>query len=133
MIEDDFFATIKLKCGDEIFCKVAASDEGDRTMLLVSNPIIVEEMKTRGQTTGYKLEPWLKTSTEDLFVINLDDVLTMSESEDIAMIMMYQDYVRKSNKSNYSKLDRKMGYLGNVHDTKEILEKIFKMSPSKDL
>ena len=133
MIEDDFFATIKLKCGDEIFCKVAASDEGDRTMLLVSNPIIVEEMKTRGQTTGYKLEPWLKTSTEDLFVINLDDVLTMSESDDIAMIMMYQDYVRKSNKSNYSKLDRKMGYLGNVNDTKEILEKIFKMSPSKDL
>jgi hypothetical protein len=133
MIEDDFFATIKLKCGDEIFCKVAASDEGDRTMLLISNPIIVEEMKTRGQTTGYKLEPWLKTSTEDLFVINLDDVLTMSESDDIAMIMMYQDYVRKSNKSNYSKLDRKMGYLGNVHDTKEILEKIFKMSPSKDL
>lgn len=133
MIEDDFFATIKLKCGDEIFCKVAASDEGDRTMLLVSNPIIVEEMKTRGQTTGYKLEPWLKTSTEDLFVIDLDDVLTMSESDDIAMIMMYQDYVRKSNKSNYSKLDRKMGYLGNVNDTKEILEKIFKMSPSKDL
>jgi len=27
-------------------------------------------------------------------------------------------------------LDRKMGYLGNVQDTKEILEKIFKM-PSK--
>ena len=114
MIEDDFFATIKLKCGDEIFCKVAASDEGDRTMLLVSNPVCVEEMKTRGQVTGYKLEPWLKTSSEDLFMINLDDVLTMSESEDIQMIMMYQDYVRKSNKSNYSKLDRKMGYLGNV-------------------
>jgi hypothetical protein len=132
MIEDDFFATIKLKCGDEIFCKVAASEEEDRTMLLVSNPIVVEEMKTRGTTTGYKLEPWLKTSTEDLFLINLDDVLTMSESDDIQMIMMYQDYIRKANKSNYSKLDRKMGYLGNVQDTKEILEKIFKM-PSKGL
>ena len=130
MIEDDFFATIKLKCGDEIFCKVAASEEEDRTMLLISNPIVVEEMKTRGTTTGYKLEPWLKTSTEDLFLINLDDVLTMSESDDIQMIMMYQDYIRKANKSNYSKLDRKMGYLGNVQDTKEILEKIFKM-PSK--
>ena len=132
MIEDDFFATIKLKCGDEIFCKVAASEEEDRTMLLISNPIVVEEMKTRGTTTGYKLEPWLKTSTEDLFLINLDDVLTMSESDDIQMIMMYQDYIRKANKSNYSKLDRKMGYLGNVQDTKEILEKIFKM-PSKGL
>ena len=128
MIEDDFFATIKLKCGDEIFCKVAASDEGDRTMLLISNPVCVEEMKTRGQVTGYKLEPWLKTSSEDLFMINLDDVLTMSESDDIQMIMMYQDYVRKSNKSNYSKLDRKMGYLGNINDTKEVLEKLYKSS-----
>lgn len=132
MIEEDFYCTIKFKCGDEIFCKVAASDEGDRTMLLVSNPIVVEEMRTRGVTTGYKLEPWLKTSTEDLFFINLEDVLTMSESSDIQMIMMYQDYIRKSNKSNYSKLDRKMGYLGNVQDTKEVLEKIFKM-PSKEL
>jgi len=128
MIEDDFFATIKLKCGDEIFCKVAASDEGDRTMLLVSNPVCVDEIKIRGQVTGYKLEPWLKTSSEDLLMINLDDVLTMSESEDIQMIIMYQDYVRKSNKSNYSKLDRKMGYLGNVKDTKEVLEKLYKSS-----
>ena len=128
MIEDDFFATIKLKCGDEIFCKVAASDEGDRTMLLISNPVCVEEIKTRGQVTGYKLEPWLKTSSEDLFMIDLNDVLTMSESEDIQMIIMYQDYVRKSNKSNYSKLDRKMGYLGNVKDTKEVLEKLYKSS-----
>ena len=128
MIEDDFFATIKLKCGDEIFCKVAASDEGDRTMLLVSNPVCVDEIKIRGQVTGYKLEPWLKTSSEDLFMINLDDVLTMSESEDIQMIIMYQDYVRKSNKSNYSKLDRKMGYLENVKDTKEVLEKLYKSS-----
>ena len=128
MIEDDFFATIKLKCGDEIFCKVAASDEGDRTMLLISNPVCVEEMKIRGQVTGYKLEPWLKTSSEDLFMIDLNDVLTMSESEDIQMIIMYQDYVRKSNKSNYSKLDRKMGYLGNVKDTKEVLEKLYKSS-----
>ena len=128
MIEEDFFATIKLKCGDEIFAKVAASEEEDRTMLLVSNPICVEEIKTRGSIAGYKFEPWLKTSSEDLFVINLDDVLTMSESEDIEMIVNYQDYVRKINKTNYSKLDRKMGYLGNVRDTKEVLEKLYNNS-----
>ena len=128
MIEDDFFATIKLKCGDEIFCKVAASDEDDRTMLLISHPICVQPIKTRGSTTGYKFEPWLKTSHEDLFVINLEDVLTMSESENIEMIMNYQDYVRKSNHGNFQKLDKKMGYLGNVLDTKEVLEKLYKSS-----
>tara|TARA_Y100000287_G_scaffold105751_1_gene84791 strand:- start:106 stop:492 length:387 start_codon:yes stop_codon:yes gene_type:complete len=128
MIEDDFFATIKLKCGDEIFCKVAASEEDDRTMLLISHPICVQPIKTRGAITGYKFEPWLKTSQEDLFVINLDEVLTMSESENIEMIMNYQDYIRKSTQGNFQKLDRKMGYLGNVLDTKEVLEKLYKSS-----
>jgi len=128
MIEDDFFATIKLKCGDEIFCKVAASEEDERTMLLISHPIQVEPIKTRGSITGYKFEPWLKTSQEDLFVINLDEVLTMSESENIEMIMNYQDYIRKSTQGNFQKLDKKMGYLGNVVDAKEVLEKLYKAS-----
>jgi len=128
MIEEDFYATIKLKCGDEIFTKVAASEEDDRTMLLLSHPIQVQPIKTRGSVTGYKFEPWLKTSHEDLFIINIEDVLTMSESENIEMIMNYQDYVRKANQGNFSKLDRKMGYLGNVRDTKEVLEKLYKSS-----
>ena len=129
MIEDDFYATLKLKSGEEIFAKVAASEEDDRTMLLVSNPIIVGEIKSKIGTVGYKIEPWLKTTTEDMFILNMNDVLTMSESSDVEMIMMYQDYVRSSNKlpgGNQSKLDRKMGRLGNVNDVKEILEKIFK-------
>jgi|TARA_B100000676_G_scaffold114918_1_gene114431 hypothetical protein len=129
MIEDDFYATLKLKSGEEIFAKVAASEEDDRTMLLVSNPIIVGEIKSKIGTVGYKIEPWLKTTTDDMFILNMNDVLTMSESSDVEMIMMYQDYVRSSNKlpgGNQSKLDRKMGRLGNVNDVKEILEKIFK-------
>jgi len=65
-----------------------------------------------------------------MFIINLNDILTLSESSDIEMIMMYQDYLRSSDKEsqNQSSLNRKMGYLGTVNDTKELLEKIFKMS-----
>ena len=130
MIEDDFYATVKFKSGEEIFAKVAATEEEDRTMLLVSNPIIVQEIKSRSCAVGYKLEPWLKTTTEDMFVVKLDDILTMSESSDIEMIMMYQDYIRSSNKedNNQSNISRNMGYLGNVNDTKELLEKIFNKS-----
>ena len=63
-----------------------------------------------------------------MFILNMNDILTMTESSDIEMIMMYQDYVRSSNKTgdNHSQLNRKMGRLGNVNDVKEILEKIFK-------
>ena len=129
MIEEDFYATLKFKSGEEIFAKVAASEEETRTMLLVSNPVIVNEIKSKHGVVGYKVEPWLKTTTDDMFFIDLSDILTMSESFDIEMIMMYQNYVRQATKEgNYTKIDRKMGYLGNVNDTKEILEKIFKNS-----
>ena len=128
-IEEDFYATLKLKTGEEIFCKVAATEEEDRTMLLVTNPIIVSEIKGRTGVVGYKLEPWLKTTTEDMFILNMEDVLTMSESSDIEMIMMYQNYIRQSTKDgNQSKINRRMGYLANVNDAKEILEKLYKNS-----
>jgi hypothetical protein len=128
MIEDDFYATVKLKTGEELFAKVAASDEDNRTFLLISNPVIVNEIKGKLGVVGYKVEPWLKTTSDDMFVVNLDDVLTMTESADIEMIMMYQDYVRQSEDTtpNQQKIDRKMGYIANVNDTKELLEKIFK-------
>jgi len=128
MIEEDFYATVKLKSGEEIFAKVAASEEEDRTMLIVSNPIVISEIKGRSGISGYKIEPWLKTTTEDMFIIKLDDVLTLSESSDIEMIMMYQSYVRNgsTSKANTSKLSRRMGYLANVNDAKEILEKLYK-------
>lgn len=132
-IEEDFYATVKLRSGEEIFAKVAASEEEDRTMLIISNPIMVKEIKSKSDNVvGYKIEPWLKTTSEDMFVIKLDDVLTMSESSDIEIIMMYQDYVRngdrKSDSKGSSKIDREMGYLSSVRDAKEILEKIYKSS-----
>ena len=59
----------------------------------------------------------------------------MSESSDIEMIMLYQNYVRQSQtgeSENNSKITRKMGYLGNVNDTKELLEKIYKSKDTKE-
>ena len=130
MIEEDFYATIKLKTGEEIFAKVAASEEEDRTILIISNPIVLSEVTSRMGVVGYKIEPWLKTTKEDMFLINLEDVLTLSESSDIKIIMMYQNYIRQSDKKNInqSKISRKMGYISNVNDAKEILEKLYKNS-----
>ena len=130
-MEDDFYATIKFKNGEEIFAKVAASEEDDRTMLVIHNPITAVEIKQRGQMVGYKVEPWLKTTKEDMFIINMDNVLTISESSDIHMINMFQQFVQDSarDKKGQPKLSRKMGYISNVHDAKDILEKLYKSSP----
>ena len=127
-IEEDFYCTIKLKCGDEIFCKVAATEEEDRTLLLLSNPITVEEIVVRGTVTGYKVEPWLKTTEEDLIIINMDDVLTMTENSNIDMIVYYHDYLRKNHKENKSSLSKEMGYITSVKEAKKSLEKLYNNS-----
>ena len=76
------------------------------------------------------MEPWLKTTTDDMFILNMDDILTMSESNDFEMISMYQKYVRKAQSrgdetNNHQVLDRDTGLLSNVHDAKELLEKLY--------
>ena len=125
-IEDDFYATIKLKSGEEVFARVAASEEEDRTMLIVHTPVVVNEIKNKGGLVGYKVEPWLKTTREDMFVINMDNIITLSESMDPEMIMMHQNFARESNNFARSKMNRKMGYLSNVKEAKKVLEKIYK-------
>ena len=131
MIEDDFYATLKLRSGEELFAKVAASDEDDRVMLLVHNPIIISEIKTKGNLVGYKVEPWLKTTKEDMFIINLDNVITLSESTDLEMINMYQNFLRDSKRDpfNQPKMSRRMGYIATVDDARNFLEKIFTENP----
>ena len=119
-MEDDFYATIKFKNGEEIFAKVAVSEEENRTMLVLSNPVMATEVKSKGGLVGYKVEPWLKTSRAD--------ILTISESNDVHMISMFQQFVEDSDKMKKGepKLSRKMGYISNVRDAKDILEKLYK-------
>ena len=133
-MEDDFYGTIKFKNGEEVFAKIAASEEADRTMLVIHHPITICEVKSRAGTVGYKVEPWLKTTREDMFIINMDNVLTMSESSDIQMIRMYQRFVQDVDRDskNQPKLSRQMGYIATVNDAKDILEKLYKANPHKE-
>ena len=63
-----------------------------------------------------------------------DSVITMSESSDVHMISMYQQFVRDQSRhhQDQAKLSRKMGYLSTVNDAKDILEKLYKSSPNKN-
>ena len=131
MIADDFYATLKLKSGEEIFAKVAASDEENRIMLIVHNPIVISEIKAKGGIIGYKVEPWLKTTKDDMFIINLDNIMTLTESSDMEMINMYQNFLRDSHRGpqEQPKMSRRMGYIATVDDARNYLENIFANSP----
>ena len=131
-MEEDFYASIKLISGEEIFAKVIPSQENKRSILLVSDPVTLTEVKTRGGS-AYKIEQWMKTSDDDIFVIDMKNVITISETFDMDMIVMHQKYVRhkqheKQNSQfgiNYCKITKEMGYIINVDEAKIILEKIF--------
>jgi len=131
-MEEDFYATIKFKSGEEIFARVGYSEEEDRTFLLLESPITIEKVKNRtgAAVYAYKVEPWLKTSKDDIFVVNLEDVLTLNESNDVETIAMHeafskqQDYTYNPEK----KLNRKMGYISTIKEAKKSLEKLYNKS-----
>ena len=128
-MEDDFYATIKLKSGEEIFAKVGYSEEEDRIFLLLESPITIEKIKNRGGIQGFRVEPWLKTSKEELFIINMDDVLTISESKDLETIAMHETFSRQYDEINQErKLNRKMGYISTISEAKKSLEKLYNKS-----
>ena len=129
MTEDDFYATIKLKTGEEIFALVGYSEEKDRIFLLLESPITIEKIRNRGGVQGFRVEPWLKTSKEELFIINMDDVLTISESKDLETIAMHETFSRQYDEFNQErKLNRKMGYISTISEAKKSLEKLYNKS-----
>jgi len=129
MKEEDFYATIKFKSGEEIFALVGYSEEEDRTFLLLESPITIEKIRNRGGVQGFRVEPWLKTSKEDLFVVNIDDVLTLTESHDLETIAMHETFSQQYDKFNIEKkLNRKMGYISTIKEAKMSLEKLYNNS-----
>ena len=62
----------------------------------------------------------------------MNKVLTISESDNIEIISVYQQYVRESDEdsnpySSKESLNREMGYISSVIDAKEVLEKLYKL------
>ena len=130
MMEDDFYATIKFKSGEEIFAKVGYSEEEDRTFLLLETPITIEKIRNRGGIQGFRVEPWLKTSKDDLFVVNMEDVLTLSESHDLETIHMHETFSKQQEQLYHpqKKLSRKMGYISTIKEAKKSLENLYNNS-----
>jgi len=130
MMEEDFYASIKFINGEEIFAKVAPCEE-EELMLLLSDPIIITEVKTR-YGFAYKVEPWMKTTKEDMFIIKMDNILTMTETTDLDIISVHKKFVKQKKQDelefglNHFELTKEMGYVSNIEEAKKILEKIFK-------
>jgi acyl-CoA synthetase (NDP forming) len=122
-MEDEFYASIKLISGEEIFSLVCVSDEEEDIFLLLDNPIIITPMVSKSnRIIGYKVTPWMMIPDDDLYIISMDRVMTMTEIKNNEIIRVYNKY-----KNNTSKvpLDKNMGFISKVDDARKLLEKIY--------
>ena len=61
-MEEEFYASIKLVSGEEIFSLVSVDDQEDKTMLILNNPVTIDIITLlfyKG-IQGYKIDPWLR-------------------------------------------------------------------------
>ena len=89
--------------------------------LIVENPIEVEEVMLPNKQAGAKVQPWMKFSREDQFVIPKDKVITILEvAEDVEFF--YHISLRKLNTDFIT--DAK-GKISTVDEARIKLNKIF--------
>ena len=134
MMEEDFYAVIKLVSGEEIFSIVCPSDEEDQLMLILNNPVTIEVIVMRQLgMQGYKIDPWLKFADDDTFLLDMEKVLTISEVRDEEMIEMYHKFLRQKNEKNSKNpITKEMGYLSSVTEARKMLEKLYESQDLKD-
>jgi hypothetical protein len=122
-MEQEFYASIKLISGEEIFAIVSPSDEEDRTLLLLENPVIIEPIMKKTIVIGYKIRPWMLIPDDDIYIIDMNKVITMTEIHDRTIIRMYEKFNKNSSQVS---LDKNMGLISKVDDARKMLEELYK-------
>ena len=121
MDKTEFLAAIKLVSGEELLSMVTSIHDENGDYLIVENPIEVEEVMLPNKQAGAKVQPWMKFSREEQFVIPKDKIITIVEvAEEVAVF--YHMSLRKLNTDFIT--DAK-GKISTVDEARIKLNKIF--------
>lgn len=128
MDNEEFYAILKLVSGEEVLSKVCSCEEDDRILLLLENPVIVDEVDILELGISiFKMKPWVKMSDDNLYFIDLDRVITMTETTDKQIISNYKAFIAKTfSTSNRVNPKEEKGYLNNVNEFRKLLERLYK-------
>jgi len=137
---DEFYAIIKLTSGEEIISLVSVDDNDGDPLLLLQNPITMKVYNTH-HGMHIKVKSWIEMSSDDIFIIKPDRIITMTETTDDRLIDIYTNYINdeedddmgmyqssKDKNSGLTKPSRKMGYISSVESARKKLEDIFNNS-----
>ena len=131
-MEEEFYAIIKLISGEELFSLVSVEHTEDNTILILQSPVTIKTFNHHGNTL-MKIKPWVELSTDDIFVINYDKVMTITETSDEHLIEVYTRYLNDDdddssplpNGSSRVNISKKMGYVTSVEEARDCLEKLY--------
>ena len=121
MDKTEFLAAIKLVSGEELLSMVTSVHDENGDYLIVENPIEVEEVILPNKQAGAKVQPWMKFSREEQFVVPKEHVITIVEvAEEVEVF--YHMSLRKLNNDFIT--DAK-GKISTVDEARIKLDKIF--------
>jgi len=139
---DEFYSILKLVSGEEIFALVCVDESEDEPILILHNPIKMKPLHPQSNQLSYiKVTPWMELSDDKLFIIKPDKIMTMTETEDMHFINIYNNYISDAEEeennpsgtaTGESKLDKKMGYLSTVEEARVALEDLYKLKDNKE-
>jgi hypothetical protein len=135
---EEFYAAIKLVSGEEIFSLVSVDENNQNPILILQNPVTMK-MTERAMSLQIKIKPWMELSDDDIFVIPLDKVITITESTDDKIISIYNKFLcRESDsidlytESGKVNISDKMGFISTVEESRDLLEKLYNMNYDLD-
>ena len=121
MDKTEFLAAIKLVSGEELLSMVTSVHDENGDYLIVENPIEVEEVILPNKQAGAKVQPWMKFSREEQFVIPKEHIITIVEvAEEVEVF-----YHMSLRKLNNDFITDARGKISTVDEARIKLNKIF--------
>ena len=137
LMSEEFYSVIKLISGEEIFALVSIDENYDEPVIILQNPIMMSIINSP-KGSYIKVKRWIELSSEDIFVMKFDRILTMSESKDAKLIAIYDNYIDSEGDSENIidmhtsngkvKITDQMGYISSVEDARKKFEELFKIN-----
>jgi hypothetical protein len=128
---DEFYCILKLVSGEEILSLIMVDKNDGDPILVLQNPVIMKPVTNSTGDSYVKIKPWIEMSSDDMFLIKLDKVITMTETKDIKLIQLYEHYVNNDSIEVYKpagevKPSPSMGYVSSVKEARKKLENLYK-------
>jgi hypothetical protein len=129
---EEFYCVIKLVSGEEIFSLISIDENNDDPIIILQNPVVMDIVNNQ-KGSFIKIKSWMELTDDDMFIIKPDKIITMAESRDEKIIEIYNCFISEDSIDVYIpagkvNLSEEMGYVSSVEESKDLLEKLYKIS-----